>query len=93
MEPHEKKVVQLFQQINTIRNEGQRKAKEKKKEKLKVHTKEKAQEQAKKHKKKQEEKKRFFSHKSWLEKKAAEGPRGRGGGKGSSKGKVDAGDF
>ncbi|ELR25452.1 Ribosome biogenesis protein [Acanthamoeba castellanii str. Neff] len=88
MEPHEKKVHTLLQQLNTMKNDQTKNMKLKKAEKRKKYLVEKKKEDAKLKEKQQEQKKRFFRTKSKLEErmKKNSGPH-RGSGS-----KADAGD-
>ncbi len=88
MEPHEKKVHTLLQQLNTMKNDQTKNMQLKKAEKRKKYLVEKKKEDAILKEKQQEQKKRFFRTKSKLEERVKKnsGPH-RGSGS-----KADAGD-
>jgi ribosome biogenesis protein BMS1 len=71
MEPHEKKVITLLQQINTIRHDQARKKKEKQKLRLQDHLKQKRAEAAVQKKKEKESRKRMYRKQSKILRKAA----------------------
>lgn len=70
MEPHERKVQALLQQLNTLKNDQTRIEKEKKSLKRKKYVEEKRKEEAKQKEKQQEQKKKFFRMKSKMEARA-----------------------
>jgi len=80
MEPHERKVQALLQQLNTIKHAQARTDKQKKVEKKKRHAVEKKEKDARLKEKQQQQKKRFFRTKSKMEGRMNKKPRTGGGG-------------
>jgi ribosome biogenesis protein BMS1 len=89
MEPHEKKVHTLLQQLNTLKNDQAKTTKLKKAEKRKKYVVEKKKEDALLKEKQQEQKKRFFRTKSKMEERIKKSASGSHKGRGA---KADAGD-